>query len=901
MTVSYQQLDQAIQLLKEIAPTSERDFTLRTAAEGAVKSPDVKSAVRRALMRVIDGGTRAKDIVKTLNTYPSAEVGKVISIYYAGTGGADEGNLTEITNDASVNASPSSSDKSDTQIMMVQVYPADLTPANRSSDLASLFMTAIPTTELSRAVPYLDLKVITPRWTHEQNTPLSTQRFLFGTSKPTGLAADMLGASEVMLTDVNHASNLRDIDQSAFNVAGMELFTSPQTMVDANGNLSIDPFRPFMSLISVELEVAMTIGTFAMKTGKVEFVLHDRARMGDIADLIKPDMFQFTELLIEYGWSHPDSSGDNVYGILINGMRTREKYGVVNSSFAFTDDGQVTITLEISMKGVVDFSTVKISQSKDIAGAERVVEQLISLIAQVRRRPGIVADVLGASIVDSTSDISSALQVDGAILAEVRKLIGDTKNDNPPELEQLSELLKKLYGQQPGDGSIDKLKNVLANSYIAKMNSLGNGSPDPMLKKLSDNVLVNQDALTTSGNFVSLGKLFLRYVAEPLTSTGNFTEVHVIFYCFNASAGAVRHINIGSFPINVNDFKTEFAKFIEKRGRFSITLKEFIDYVINNYLDDYTNAAYGMSSIGFNPSKFNEEGERLTADITTAEATSLETKMSEQMKSLGITDGKFVPPIVNMHVECVPLGDPAEGELRENTPSILRIHIHDAASTPYPGIKKLLDTMLDRNVGTFGQPNIAESDASAHMELTNQVLQDAETSAHLIRKETDSLGNFVYVPIANPAKIKKYISDAMPTIRYGTNSGGVKGITVTSLHDSSLASVSMQRMGFGDPSNMPGVDGDIVPLYMIPTELELQTMGCPVLMGMQQFFVDLDTNTTIDNIYAIISCTHRIEQGSFESSVKMNSLDAYGTYRSAFNAVQQSITDIEKSKESKGS
>ena len=287
MTVSYQQLDAAIQLLKEIAPTNQRDVALRGAIGGAVNAPDVKTTVRRTLMRVIDGGTKAKDIIKTLDKFDISDVNKVISIYYAGgENSVDEVNLTEITNDASVNASPSSSDKSDTQIMMVQVYPADLTPANRSVDHATLFMTAIPTIELSKAVPHLDLRVITPRWTHEKNVPLSTQRFLFGANKPTGLAADMLGASEVMLTDVNHASNLRDIDQSAFNVAGMELFTSPQTMVNADGNLSIDPFRPFMSLISVELEVAMTIGTIAMKTGNIEFVLHDRSRLGDIADLI---------------------------------------------------------------------------------------------------------------------------------------------------------------------------------------------------------------------------------------------------------------------------------------------------------------------------------------------------------------------------------------------------------------------------------------------------------------------------------------------------------------------------------------------------------------------------------------------------------------------------------------
>ena len=54
---------------------------------------------------------------------------------------------------------------------------------------------------------------------------------------------------------------------------------------------------------------------------------------------------------------------------------------------------------------------------------------------------------------------------------------------------------------------------------------------------------------------------------------------------------------------------------------------------------------------------------------------------------------------------------------------------------------------------------------------------------------------------------------------------------------------------------------------------------------MQQFFVDLGTGTTADNLYNVTGITHNISLGKFESQFKFTFADAYGQYESAQNFV----------------
>jgi hypothetical protein len=115
-------------------------------------------------------------------------------------------------------------------------------------------------------------------------------------------------------------------------------------------------------------------------------ILHDRSRLHEIADFVKPDLYSTTEFLLEYGWHHPDGNDyeRNPFGALLNAMRVKEKYGIVNSSFQFEDNGEVRISLQLAMKGANEYRTVQIGNNEKVQGALREITNLQERIAEIR-------------------------------------------------------------------------------------------------------------------------------------------------------------------------------------------------------------------------------------------------------------------------------------------------------------------------------------------------------------------------------------------------------------------------------------------------------------------------------------------------------------------------------------
>jgi hypothetical protein len=74
-------------------------------------------------------------------------------------------------------------------------------------------------------------------------------------------------------------------------------------------------------------------------------------------------------------------------------------------------------------------------------------------------------------------------------------------------------------------------------------------------------------------------------------------------------------------------------------------------------------------------------------------------------------------------------------------------------------------------------------------------------------------------------------------------------------------------------------------------------MGCPVLEYMQQFFVDMGTGTTVDNLYNVTGLTHTLAPGKFTTQIKFTFAEAYAQYedpQSVSNGVAAEISLIAK-------
>ena len=135
-----------------------------------------------------------------------------------------------------------------------------------------------------------------------------------------------------------------------------------------------------MSITSFDVSVVPAAGLMEKKKAKLSIILHDRSRLHEIAELIRPENYGTNEILIEYGWSHPDNSGRNVYGKFLNAMRQKEKFAVVNSSFSMGNNGEVNIDLDLFAKGNIHSERTSIFQSENLKQAGIAVGQVTSKI-----------------------------------------------------------------------------------------------------------------------------------------------------------------------------------------------------------------------------------------------------------------------------------------------------------------------------------------------------------------------------------------------------------------------------------------------------------------------------------------------------------------------------------------
>ena len=133
--------------------------------------------------------------------------------------------------------------------------------------------------------------------------------------------------------------NTTSVPQPNISTAGMELFLSPQTLVNPLINTEervaaglppvIDPMQPLMTLTRLTIQEQLSgKGAVGFTNAKIDIVLHDRSRMSDIGSLLNPQTFSLGSMIIEFGWSHPHAytaDPDNAYAKFINSLRTKEK------------------------------------------------------------------------------------------------------------------------------------------------------------------------------------------------------------------------------------------------------------------------------------------------------------------------------------------------------------------------------------------------------------------------------------------------------------------------------------------------------------------------------------------------------------------------------------------------
>jgi len=837
--------------------------------------------------------------------------------------------ISKIIGDGSkYNQQTSSPTKQNPSFGVVQFHSTTLNYANRGAGFASVFLSAVPSTEISKCVPFFDLQIIS-----SANTILKSDR---GQSTPNGLslikylskdvrndsALDMQRAKR-FTTSADLGGKLKSEEVINVAYAGMELFTAPQTMnyvgekfrdtsfLDKSSERRniLDPKRPFMTVKSFDVNVVPASGMLSSTSATLSLTLHDRSRLSDISELVVPGTLNQVEILIEYGWSHPRK--DTPYGKLLNACRVVNKFRVSSTSYNFTPAGEMDITLTMFSKGIDDIAFGLITDD----GVKHTMDELTVLLKEIKAikkklvKVPSYSQIADSQILGKLNSTNNILTLDNKEIEEVKKIIVKLSNDlkdlqNTDVKSTLKNMTTKLNKALDNTSVLKKDLTTTVNKLLADIRK----GDDPFLK---DKTYKGAPKKKTHVSFAKLATIFM---AKNIAANKNFDEVQLVFYPMNEYSGYCRDDDVGSFPINISKFKKYFSERIKEN--YTMSIIQFIGFMNSIFFSNLASDAYGFGSIyqrdenGQSKVKSNAKKKNILAEK--------ENVLVEAYGGKG-SALKFKKPSIQLVIETVPhINDPNK--------SICRMHFFDASTTSYSSYYDVYQAALDSNYSTFNREAIdkehthikkgGNSQASArgdhgkvYAQSANDIFQNPLFNNFFKSKqikviEKNEAGQnveknqeVVYIN-GGPNKIRSFFTYTMPTLKYGTEASGIINANLSTSTDPTLQAIHMKKQ-FQKNAHSPDADSDDgMPLKTLRTSLELECYGCPFIIFGQQFFVDFQTNTTADDVYAVKGFSHKIAPGSFSTNVQLVPLQREGQFESILKSTQKLINEIDITNES---
>lgn len=804
-------------------------------------------------------------------------------------------------------------------------------PMTRNTKRAEIFLNSMPNTVLAQLVPLMQVEFQFKRDQSDSIQSPGMMRFLLG-----GVKKAAVSTSTQALIEAHQLGSTNDSAASELDYAGMEMFTAPQTLVNPTPNQSIgsdgtrytdvlDPFRPFLTLEHVTITSKPSgAGFVCYKQANMTLKLHDRSRLSEISDLIRVNVYQGVTIWLTYGWRAPVRTGSNPYFDYVNdNMLVREPYHIKNSSFSFDQNGIVTISLELFTKGITEIREMKITDHYgDMGFALSDVKQLAEMISRYRRilkldtPNGLSKEIRAYQILDAAEvgefpnlkpdDIQKNI-------ASLKKALSSQKDIDKDALSGLVTSMQKLY---QADG--DKSKFVFKERYdktvtktVGEMFEEVRTGPDPFLptagKELGDEVTQMCDSLNKGGKqkkVVSFGKMFSVFALRAIASLPDaFGEVQVFFYNLNEQAGPVSNHCVAEFPIKVDDFMSQFADMVKEKGGERVKLEDFMALIIDAQFTDPRAIGYGFSQF-YQPWKRGSDPEMKKGN-------DIEGQFEGQQAAYISKYGAFRQPQIEMYIEMSheKVSDSGDNDIlqqlsysaadaetitiqdaqKKSIQKIMRIHVYDKQTTPYKTASQLLRSEDNRGFIHINK-NVDEYAKTFHQNAatTLQAITAATSAQFQEDVKADRINITQVTPFGTNQQIKDVIAKVVPTIRFGANGSTITSINVTSKANPLVGTRNLLNSQAKRNTAMPNGSGDLgIPLRVIPAQLTMTSKGCPLASMAQQYFIDFQTGTTLDNLYILTALSHNFSPGKFETQWTFAYSDGYGVFEGAPNVVEQ--------------
>lgn len=244
----------------------------------------------------------------------------------------------------------------------------------------SVFFNAVNPIEMSRCTPYLSMTIMTERLktgtTAKKMNNVSYWNFVVNQDKQLVLD-DGIGMeyNQPLQSEGNEA--LTDLIDANITLdhSYMDIFTAPQLASNADinsvgsvkgafklnndkvGNPTTTVLEPIMPMLTInDLTISISgngYGMMASKVASLQLTLHDRSRLKELAPLISSDKFSSTKVMLEYGWSHPDSgpASPNTLGRYLGALRDVGMFTVRGVDYSFSGGNSVTIDVKLTCSG----------------------------------------------------------------------------------------------------------------------------------------------------------------------------------------------------------------------------------------------------------------------------------------------------------------------------------------------------------------------------------------------------------------------------------------------------------------------------------------------------------------------------------------------------------------------
>ena len=405
--------------------------------------------------------------------------------------------------------------------------PTLISPKNLNLEKTLLFMDMIPTHELSRCVPYVDVRMISAGAPVINKKPasLTLYKHLVG---DTSLGAQT-NATNLLAAAKDSALQTQD---SKNTVAGMELFTSPQTLAPLVGQGSNrqrriasggDIFRSFLTMTDISLNKTFSGGMIGFESGTMELILHDRSNLADVADLINPEYYSRVRFELTYGWSHPDEV-NNVYGQLIKSTRQTGLFQITKTTYTLDRIGQVKISVKFAAVGAREATRITITQADDsmVNGIKKLqklsvaIKELFSANPNLAEKTALFKTARASQLITAAKNPLSLMATNSTIETEVLKFI-ESINENdttsPNEFRRLKENIQQVFGTNK---ALKNTRHAIDTMIANRVKSLAEGSDPWIDERLKE---------SSFANIINARKFFLKKRQKQLKQRGGLISI----------------------------------------------------------------------------------------------------------------------------------------------------------------------------------------------------------------------------------------------------------------------------------------------------------------------------------------------------------------------------------------